>query len=150
MTGIGYIVIIAVMLIWIMQNRKKERAKAEQLKESFRPGMYVRLTDGLFGTIVDLNDRDAVINLSTEGRDEGCITIAKENIYAVIESAAGASEGNGAAIPAGAGTEHLSIEERVKRAEAFNAGNDQDEDDRDGDEGTTEAEGSSDTEAAKE
>ena len=145
MTGIGYIVIIAVMLIWIMQNRKKERAKAEQLKESFRPGMYVRLTDGLFGTIVDLNDRDAVINLSTEGRDEGCITIAKENIYAVIEGPAGASGGNGAAVPAGAGTEHLSIEERVKRAEAFNAENDQDES-----EDAAESEESSDTKAVKE
>ena len=92
MGSIAYVVILAVMFIWIMKSNKKNQQQAQQLQDSLRPGMYVMLRDGLFGTIVDVDGENVVINFSVDGADEGCLTVGKIGIYNVIENNASAPQ----------------------------------------------------------
>ncbi len=114
--NIIYIAIILFMILWIQRNNKKDKQKAEQIINSLKPGMYVMLKDGIFGTIVDLDGDNVVINISVEGTDEGCITVAKANVYGEVSD-------TGERIEAGTEktTEGMSIEEKIKRVEMLNA-----------------------------
>ncbi len=89
MGSVGYIVIIAAMFLWIMYNNKKSRKQEAEMQKKLKPGMYVMLRDGLFGTIVDVQEKEVVINFSVDGADEGCLTVGKDSIYSIIEQAAG-------------------------------------------------------------
>ncbi len=123
MGSIAYVVILAVMFIWIMKSNKKNQQQAQQLQDSLRPGMYVMLRDGLFGTIVDVDGENVVINFSVDGADEGCLTVGKIGIYNVIEDNASAqqsAEATGAAAPG-------SIEEKIRHAEQFAADEDEEQ-----------------------
>ena len=123
MGSIAYVVILAVMFIWIMKSNKKNQQQAQQLQDSLRPGMYVMLRDGLFGTIVDVDGENVVINFSVDGADEGCLTVGKIGIYNVIEDNASApqtAEAAGAAAPG-------SIEEKIRHAEQFAADDEEQE-----------------------
>ncbi len=89
MGSVGYIVIIAAMFLWIMYNNKKSRKQEAEMQKKLKPGMYVMLRDGLFGTIVDVQEKEVVINFSVDGADEGCLTVGKDSIYSIIEQTAG-------------------------------------------------------------
>ena len=121
MGSIAYVVILAVMFIWIMKSNKKNQQQAQQLQDSLRPGMYVMLRDGLFGTIVDVDGENVVIYFRVDGADEGCLTVGKIGVYNVIEDNASApqtADATGAAAPG-------SIEEKIRHAEQFAADEEQ-------------------------
>lgn len=84
-TSFVYIIIILIMFLWTMRTNKKNQQQAQKLQDSLKPGMYVMLKDGLYGTIVDVMDDDVVINFSVDGADDGCLTVGKSGIYNVIE-----------------------------------------------------------------
>lgn len=114
-TSFVYIIIILIMFLWTMRTNKKNQQQAQKLQDSLKPGMYVMLKDGLYGTIVDVMDDDVVINFSVDGADEGCLTVGKSGIYNVIEDSAAAEPKADGTAASGSAPE--SIEERVKRAE---------------------------------
>ena len=96
------------------------------MQKKLKPGMYVMLRDGLFGTIVDVQEKEVVINFSVDGADEGCLTVGKDSIYNIVEQAAGTSvaPANGHPSAAEATAEPGSIAERLQHAAAVEAAED--------------------------
>ena len=123
MNSLAYLVIIVVMFVWIMHNNKKNQKQAAQMQSSLKPGMYVMLKDGLFGTIVDVLEKDVVINFSVDGADEGCLTVGKDSIYNIVEQAEGdaIAPANGQTSAAEQTAAPGSIAERLQHAAAVEA-----------------------------
>ena len=130
MNSLAYLVIIVVMFVWIMHNNKKNQKQAAQMQSSLKPGMYVMLKDGLFGTIVDVLEKDVVINFSVDGADEGCLTVGKDSIYNIVEQAEGdaIAPANGQTSAAEQTAAPGSIAERLQHAAAVEAAEDAAED----------------------
>lgn len=123
MNSLAYLVIIVVMFVWIMHNNKKNQKQAAQMQSSLKPGMYVMLKDGLFGTIVDVLENDVVINFSVDGADEGCLTVGKDSIYNIVEQAEdnAIAPANGQTSAAEQTAAPGSIAERLQHAAAVEA-----------------------------
>lgn len=128
-----YFIIIAAMIMWMRRSQKKQKKAAEERARSLRPGVYVMLKDGLYGTIVDLDESDAVVNVSVDGADEGCIVVDRSYIYGPVEggiSDAGTGEAAGSTGAAAASNGgKLTMAEIVKRAEELNEDENESEDD---------------------
>lgn len=124
-----YIIIIVAMFIWVFRSNKKAQKQTMEMQKSLRPGMYVMLRDGFYGTIVDVLDKDVVINFSTDGADEGCLTVGKDSIYEIVEQAVGnaIAPAYGKTSVAESTAEPGSIAERLAHAAAVEAAEDTDE-----------------------
>ena len=144
MNSLAYLVIIVVMFVWIMHNNKKNQKQAAQMQSSLKPGMYVMLKDGLFGTIVDVLEKDVVINFSVDGADEGCLTVGKDSIYNIVEQAEGdaIAPANGQTSAAEQTAAPGSIAERLQHAAAVEAAEDAAEEAEDSDDSAFEENGS--------
>lgn len=144
MNSLAYLVIIVVMFVWIMHNNKKNQKQAAQMQSSLKPGMYVMLKDGLFGTIVDVLEKDVVINFSVDGADEGCLTVGKDSIYNIVEQAEGdaIAPANGQTSAAEQTAAPGSIAERLQHAAAVEAAEEAAEEAEDSDDSAFEGNGS--------
>lgn len=57
---------VALLYFIVFGKRKKERKKLEELNSRLAIGTRICTISGIYGTIVDMNDRDVIIEISCE------------------------------------------------------------------------------------
>ncbi len=75
------IVIMGVFILLQVMASRKEKKKREEMMNSIRVGDQVATAGGIVGTVVSLNDRDAVIRL-----EDGRMRVLRSAIQQVIQA----------------------------------------------------------------
>lgn len=58
------VVIFAVMMIFMFRSQKKRKAAAQQTQRQVQNGSRIRTVHGIFGTVVDGDDRNVIVEIA--------------------------------------------------------------------------------------